>query len=150
MLLQESLVDCRKDRQPCDLRIPRRVIVEHHGAAQEHPHVPTDAKLLHRARERLVALAQKVGLDLRQSYARVGKFALIRHQRYAHAKQFKRANKAQNTQTLTLAAPSGQHHPADRPARRISRTSSGSLSTLQGGCSISGRTNGAVYSLHAP
>ena len=55
---------------------------------------PTDAKLLHRARERLVTLAQKVGLDLRQSYTRVGRFALIRHERYAHAKQFKRANKA--------------------------------------------------------
>jgi len=55
---------------------------------------PTGAKLLNRARERLVALAKKAGLDLRQSYARVGKFALIRHQRYAHAKQFKRASKA--------------------------------------------------------
>jgi transposase, IS5 family len=30
---------------------------------------------------------------LRQSYTRVGKFALIQHQRYAHAKQFKRANR---------------------------------------------------------
>jgi IS5 family transposase len=30
---------------------------------------------------------------LRQSYARVGKFALIQHQRYAHAKQFNRANR---------------------------------------------------------
>ena len=48
-------------------------------------------------RERLVALAKKTGLDLRQSYTRVGKFALIRHQRYAHAKQFKRANKALRT-----------------------------------------------------
>ncbi len=55
---------------------------------------PTDAKLLHRAREKLVALARKTGLDLRQSYTRVGKFALIKHQRYAHAKQFKRAGKA--------------------------------------------------------
>jgi len=55
---------------------------------------PTDAKLMHRARERLVKLARKHGLALRQSYARVGKFALIKHQRYAHAKQFKRANKA--------------------------------------------------------
>jgi hypothetical protein len=27
-------------------------------------------------------------LDLRQSYTRFGNFALIRHQRYAHAKQF--------------------------------------------------------------
>lgn len=55
---------------------------------------PTEAKLLQRARERLVRLAQKHGIALRQSYARVGKFALIKHQRYAHAKQFKRAGKA--------------------------------------------------------
>jgi transposase, IS5 family len=31
---------------------------------------------------------------LRQSYVRVGKLALIKHQRYAHAKQFKRANRS--------------------------------------------------------
>src|SRR3954467_14048308 len=49
---------------------------------------------MHRARERLVRLAQKHGVMLRQTYVRVGKFALIQHQRYAHAKQFKRANKA--------------------------------------------------------
>src|SRR5215210_7297836 len=55
---------------------------------------PTDAKLMHRARERLVRLAREHGVMLRQSYVRVGKIALIRHQRYAHAKQFKRANKA--------------------------------------------------------
>jgi IS5 family transposase len=55
---------------------------------------PTDAKLTHRARERLVRLAKRKGLDLRQSYVRVGKLELIKHQRYAHAKQFKRAGKA--------------------------------------------------------
>lgn len=55
---------------------------------------PTDAKLLHRAREKLVRLAKKNGVALRQSYERVGKRALIAHQRYAHAKQFKRANRA--------------------------------------------------------
>jgi transposase, IS5 family len=53
---------------------------------------PTDAKLTDRARTRLVRLAKRHGIKLRQSYARVGKFALIMHQRYAHAKQFKRAN----------------------------------------------------------
>src|SRR5439155_1063680 len=37
------------------------------------------------------------GVELRQSYTRVGKFALIQHQRYAHAKQFKRANRALRT-----------------------------------------------------
>ena len=58
---------------------------------------PTDAKLMHRARERLVKLARKTGVSLRQSYARVGKHALTTHQRYAHAKQFKRANRALKT-----------------------------------------------------
>ena len=55
---------------------------------------PTDAKLMHRARERLVRLALKHGVRLRQSYVRVGKRALMAYQRYAHAKQFKRANRA--------------------------------------------------------
>ena len=36
-------------------------------------------------------------MSLRQSYERVGKRALIAHQRYAHAKQFKRANRALRT-----------------------------------------------------
>ena len=58
---------------------------------------PTDAKLMHRARERLIRLAKKHGVTLRQSYERVGKRALIAHQRYAHAKQFKRANRALRT-----------------------------------------------------
>lgn len=54
---------------------------------------PTDANFPNRAREKLVRLAQCHGVGLRQSYARVGKFALIQHQRYAHAKQFRRANR---------------------------------------------------------
>lgn len=58
---------------------------------------PTDAKLLHRARERLVRLARANGVTLRQTYVRVGKYALIKHQRYAHAHQFKRANRALRT-----------------------------------------------------
>jgi transposase, IS5 family len=52
---------------------------------------PTDARLLDRARVRLVKLAKKHGVRLRQSYVRVGKLALMKHQRYAHAKHFKRA-----------------------------------------------------------
>jgi transposase, IS5 family len=54
---------------------------------------PTDAKLMNRAREKLVKLAKQSGLVLRQAYTKVGKLALIQHQRYAHAKQFKRARK---------------------------------------------------------
>jgi transposase, IS5 family len=55
---------------------------------------PTDARLMQRARERLVRLAKAHGVELRQSYRRVGKLALIQHQRYAHAKQFQRATRA--------------------------------------------------------
>jgi IS5 family transposase len=54
---------------------------------------PTDAKLVNRAREKLVKLAKKHGLKLRQGYPRMGKYALMKHQRYAHAKQFKRARR---------------------------------------------------------
>jgi len=95
VLLQESLSVAVKTgaMAPKDTR---RVIVDT-TVQPKNVMFPTDAKLLHRAREKLVALAKKVGLDLRQSYVRVGKFALIRHQRYAHAKQFKRANKALRT-----------------------------------------------------
>lgn len=54
---------------------------------------PTDARLAYKARVRLVRLARRFNVRLRQSYARVGKLALIRQQRYAHARQFKRANR---------------------------------------------------------
>ena len=48
---------------------------------------PTDAKLLNRAQERLVRLAAHIGVELRQSYAPVGKLASgvrqeIRQDRY--------------------------------------------------------------------
>ena len=91
-LLQESLsVAVRTGAmKPQDTR---RVIVDT-TVQPKNVMFPTDAKLLNRARERLVALAKKTGIDLRQSYRRVGKFALIKHQRYAHAHQFKRANRA--------------------------------------------------------
>jgi transposase, IS5 family len=54
---------------------------------------PTDAKLFQKARVRLVQQSKAAGIELRQSYTHVGKKALIAHQRYAHAKQFKRAKR---------------------------------------------------------
>src|SRR5213595_1769347 len=89
-LIQESLSVATRTKaiKPSELS---RVIVDT-TVQPKNVTFPTDAKLLNRAREKLVRLAQLTGVDLRQSYARVGKFALIQHQRYAHAKQFKRAN----------------------------------------------------------
>lgn len=54
---------------------------------------PTDAKILFKMREKLVDFAQKAGIKLRQSYARVGKLLLLKQSKYAHAKQYKRARR---------------------------------------------------------
>jgi len=91
-LIQESLAvaTCAGAAKPSDFsRLIVDTTVQPKAIA-----FPTDAKLMHRARERLVRLAKKTGVSLRQSYERVGKHALIAHQRYAHAKQFRRANRA--------------------------------------------------------
>lgn len=55
---------------------------------------PTDAGLMHRALEKLVKLAKRHGVELRQSYLRVAKRAVIMVGRYSHAHQFKRARRA--------------------------------------------------------
>lgn len=58
---------------------------------------PTDARLYERARAHLTALAQKAGLSLRQSYARLAPKLAAQVGRYAHAKQFRRMRKALRT-----------------------------------------------------
>lgn len=55
---------------------------------------PTDARLVHRALEKLVTLAKREGVQLRQSYVRVAKRAAIMVGRYAHAHQFRRMRKS--------------------------------------------------------
>jgi IS5 family transposase len=52
---------------------------------------PTDIRLYDRVREHLVKMAKKVGIELRQNYNKVSKELLINQQRYAHARQQKRA-----------------------------------------------------------
>jgi len=54
---------------------------------------PTDARLYNRARERLVKAAAEREIPLRQNYNRVGPQLLLKHSRYSHAKQMKRARK---------------------------------------------------------
>ena len=54
---------------------------------------PTDARLCHRALEKLVDLAGRHEVKLRQSYRRVAKRAAIMVGRYTHAHQFKRARR---------------------------------------------------------
>ena len=91
VLLQESLAIAVKT-EAVDVTDLSKVIVD--TTVQEKAITfPTEAKLKNRAREKLVKLAKRHGLKLRQGYPRVGKLALMKHQRYAHAKQFKRARR---------------------------------------------------------
>ena len=148
-LVQESLAVAVKTKalRPADLA---HVIVD--TTVQEKAVMfPTDARLMDRARVRLVRLAKRHGVKLRQAYTRVGKFALIKHQRYAHAKQFKRANKSLRTLKTYLG----------RTMRDIERTIKGrpELNDLfrrelfNAGRVLArkrGERGAKIYSLHAP
>ena len=60
---------------------------------EKHIRFPTDARLYDRARERLVTAADERGIDLRQNYNRKAKEHLLMSNRYAHARQMKRARR---------------------------------------------------------
>lgn len=148
-LLQESLAVATRSGaiKPAELS---RVIVDT-TVQPKNITFPTDAKLMNRAREKLVTLAQKLGVKLRQSYTRVGKLELIQHQRYAHARQFNRANKALRKLKTYLG----------RVIRDIARKIEGDHG-IEGGFAhllslarrvreqVRGQRGPKVYSLHAP
>ena len=63
---------------------------------------PTDARLYHKARCILVQLAKRQGIELRQSYERLGKSAFIMQARYSHARQMKRSRREQKKLRIYL------------------------------------------------
>jgi len=91
-LLQESLSVAHKTGALAT-RDLERVVVDTTVQPKAIAH-PTDARLCHRALEKLVDLAQRNDVKLRQSYRRVAKRAAIMVGRYSHAHQFKRARRA--------------------------------------------------------
>jgi len=88
-LLQESLSVAHKTGAVATKDL-ERVVVDTTVQPKAIAH-PSDARLLHRALEKLVALAKDSGIKLRQTYVRLAKRALIMAGRYSHAHQFKRA-----------------------------------------------------------
>jgi len=54
---------------------------------------PTDARLYHEAREKLVKEAKGLGIKLRQSYTRKSKEMLFKQGRYRHVRQMRRADR---------------------------------------------------------
>lgn len=91
-LLQESLAVAHKTGALAS-RDLERVVVDTTVQPKAIAH-PTDARRCHRALEKLVDLARREGVKLRQSYRRVAKRAAIMVGRYSHAHQFKRAGRA--------------------------------------------------------
>jgi IS5 family transposase len=59
---------------------------------------PTDSRLLEVARRKLVEIAKKAGLELKQTFAKEGKQLTRKASGYAHAKQFRRMRKPINRQ----------------------------------------------------
>ncbi len=90
-LLQESLSVAHK-LGALATRDLERVVVDTTVQPKAITH-PTDARLCHRALEKLVDLARRNDVRLRQSYVRVAKRAAVMVGRYTHAHQFKRARR---------------------------------------------------------
>jgi IS5 family transposase len=90
-LLQESLSVAHRTGA-IESKDLERVVVDTTVQEKAIAH-PTDARLTHRAIEKLAELAKREGVKLRQSYLRVAKRAAIMVGRYTHAHQFKRARR---------------------------------------------------------
>ena len=99
-LIQESLSVAHK-MGALATRDLERVVVDTTVQPKAIAH-PTDARLCHRALEKLVALAQRHGVKLRQSYRRVAKRAAIMVGRCSHAHQFNRARRALKFRRIRL------------------------------------------------
>ena len=91
VLLQESLSVAHRTGA-IETKDLERVVVDTTVQEKAIAH-PSDAQLMHRAIEKLVDLAKREGIELRQSYLRVAKRAAIMVGRYTHAHQFKRARR---------------------------------------------------------
>src|SRR5215831_13411087 len=90
-LIQESL-SVAHNTGALATRDLERVVVDTTVQPKSIAH-PTDARLCHRALEKLVDLARHHQVPLRQSYRRLAKRAAIMVGRYMHAHQFKRARR---------------------------------------------------------
>ncbi|QBG89965.1 IS5 family transposase [Xanthomonas oryzae] len=84
-----------------DARELSRVIVDTTVQEKAIAH-PTDSRLLEVARKKLVLLAKRHGIALRQTYARQGPALRRKAGRYAHARQFKRMRKVLRRQRTLL------------------------------------------------
>lgn len=114
---------------------------------EKHIRFPTDSRLYDRARKRLVELARRYGIKLRQGYSRVGKKLVFQQSRYSHAKQYKRARKC----TKRLRTILGRViRDIERKAESVSEELMKLLETAKRIQSQERKSKNKVYSVHAP
>lgn len=108
---------------------------------------PTDARLYHRMRERLVKAARVEGLQIKQSYQHVGKRLLMQSSRYAHARQMKRARACTRQLKTQLGRVLREiDRQAVEPSRKLSRL----LETARRIHGQLRQDKNKVYSVHEP
>jgi len=108
---------------------------------------PTDARLYDRMRETLVKTAKEEGIELRQSYTRVGKKALRRQQNYGHARQMKRSKK----ETRKLKTYLGRIiRDVERKANNPSSKLKDQLNLAKQLLEQSRNSKNKIYSIHEP
>ena len=108
---------------------------------------PTDSRLLNRCREQLVQAAQEAGIQLRQSYARVGKQAETKAGRYAHAKQYRRMQREIRRLRTWLGR---VIRDVQRKAGQMSEALKAKLETAQRLHAQRRDAKNKLYALHAP
>ena len=111
---------------------------------------PTDSKLLNRSRERLVKLCRRNGVELRQSYARKGPEAVVKANRYAHAKQMKRMRREVRRLRTYLGRVVRDIRRKSGGDSRLEQVFAGELGMAERLLSQERDTKGKLYSLHAP
>ena len=110
---------------------------------------PTDAKLYHKMRERLVKEGKVLNVQLRRTYKKSSKSALIMQGRYRHARQMKRANREVRRLRVMMGA---VRRDLDRKTKNSERSE-----RLKNLLELSERLfnqkredKSKIYSLHAP
>ncbi|MGA8672110.1 MAG: IS5 family transposase [Terracidiphilus sp.] len=108
---------------------------------------PTDARLYHRCRERLVKAARREGLAIKQSYRHVGKKLLLGSSRYAHARQMKRARACTRKLRTHLGRVTRE---IERQVREPSEKLSKLLATAHRIYTQQRHDKNKIYSVHEP
>ena len=112
---------------------------------------PTDSRLLDVARRKVVQVAQRAGLSLKQTFERESKVLRRRAGGYAHARQFKRLRRVVKRQRTILGIVLRE---VQRKAQGLAEDTAGSLGLWLGRAerirAQKHKDKGKLYALHAP